>query len=255
MAHSSSSARHVFLFWKRNEIRCLCVSMLYSCPASLQFLTSCPVLWLLQANPPGVLALLDEECWFPKATDKTFVEKLIQEQGTHTKFQKPRQLKDKADFCIIHYAGRVCLCFLWGFCVFFNLYKNQPVPVAASLTVQDVWCLFLGHDKLALLKRIPQFSHTGEKVIRVTVTAATADIITLMLQFTIILFSESLFHPWKVADCQRSHKTLTHTSPVGGFQGNTETAWFIFHREGVGLDSPWCSATERSICLVGRPTE
>uniref|UniRef100_A0A3Q3KGZ6 Myosin, heavy chain 10, non-muscle n=1 Tax=Monopterus albus TaxID=43700 RepID=A0A3Q3KGZ6_MONAL len=59
------------------------------------------------ANPPGVLALLDEECWFPKATDKTFIEKLIQEQGTHTKFQKPRQLKDKADFCIIHYAGRV----------------------------------------------------------------------------------------------------------------------------------------------------
>ncbi|XP_068177736.1 myosin-10 isoform X1 [Antennarius striatus] len=59
------------------------------------------------ANPPGVLALLDEECWFPKATDRTFVDKLIQEQGTHTKFQKPRQLKDKADFCIIHYAGRV----------------------------------------------------------------------------------------------------------------------------------------------------
>uniref|UniRef100_A0A3Q3NH80 Myosin, heavy chain 10, non-muscle n=1 Tax=Labrus bergylta TaxID=56723 RepID=A0A3Q3NH80_9LABR len=59
------------------------------------------------AHPPGVLALLDEECWFPKATDKTFVDKLIQEQGTHTKFQKPRQLKDKADFCIIHYAGRV----------------------------------------------------------------------------------------------------------------------------------------------------
>ncbi|XP_036385865.1 myosin-10 isoform X3 [Megalops cyprinoides] len=59
------------------------------------------------ANPPGVLALLDEECWFPKATDKTFVEKLVQEQGTHPKFQKPRQLKDKADFCIIHYAGRV----------------------------------------------------------------------------------------------------------------------------------------------------
>ncbi|XP_077460695.1 myosin-10 isoform X3 [Stigmatopora argus] len=59
------------------------------------------------ANPPGVLALLDEECWFPKATDRTFVDKLIQEQGTHTKFQKPRQLKDKADFCIIHYAGKV----------------------------------------------------------------------------------------------------------------------------------------------------
>ncbi|XP_048373048.1 myosin-10-like isoform X2 [Sphaerodactylus townsendi] len=59
------------------------------------------------ANPPGVLALLDEECWFPKATDKSFVEKVSQEQGTHPKFQKPRQLRDRADFCIIHYAGRV----------------------------------------------------------------------------------------------------------------------------------------------------
>ncbi|XP_072298539.1 myosin-10 isoform X2 [Eucyclogobius newberryi] len=58
-------------------------------------------------NPPGILALLDEECWFPKATDKTFVDKVLQEQGTHSKFQKPRQLKDKADFCIIHYAGKV----------------------------------------------------------------------------------------------------------------------------------------------------
>uniref|UniRef100_A0A8C8ZL93 Myosin-9 n=1 Tax=Prolemur simus TaxID=1328070 RepID=A0A8C8ZL93_PROSS len=59
------------------------------------------------AGPPGILALLDEECWFPKATDKSFVEKVVQEQGTHPKFQKPKQLKDKADFCIIHYAGRV----------------------------------------------------------------------------------------------------------------------------------------------------
>ncbi|XP_051899202.1 myosin-9-like isoform X1 [Pristis pectinata] len=59
------------------------------------------------ASPPGILALLDEECWFPKATDKTFVEKVMQEQGTHPKFQKPKQLKDKADFCIIHYAGKV----------------------------------------------------------------------------------------------------------------------------------------------------
>lgn len=70
-------------------------------------LLTCVVNLCFQASPPGILALLDEECWFPKATDKTFVDKVLQEQGTHTKFQKPRQLKDKADFCIIHYAGKV----------------------------------------------------------------------------------------------------------------------------------------------------
>uniref|UniRef100_A0A8C7M7K4 Myosin-9 n=1 Tax=Oncorhynchus kisutch TaxID=8019 RepID=A0A8C7M7K4_ONCKI len=59
------------------------------------------------ASPPGILALLDEECWFPKATDKSFVEKVLQEQGTHSKFHKPKKLKDEADFCIIHYAGKV----------------------------------------------------------------------------------------------------------------------------------------------------
>ncbi|CAG5897401.1 unnamed protein product [Menidia menidia] len=60
----------------------------------------------IKASPPGILALLDEECWFPKATDKSFVEKVLQEQGTHPKFFKPKKLKDEADFCIIHYAGK-----------------------------------------------------------------------------------------------------------------------------------------------------
>uniref|UniRef100_A0A8C2JFD8 Myosin, heavy chain 9a, non-muscle n=1 Tax=Cyprinus carpio TaxID=7962 RepID=A0A8C2JFD8_CYPCA len=58
-------------------------------------------------GPPGILALLDEECWFPKATDKSFVEKVVQELGSNSKFQKPKKLKDDADFCIIHYAGKV----------------------------------------------------------------------------------------------------------------------------------------------------
>ncbi|XP_038169450.1 myosin-14 [Arvicola amphibius] len=59
------------------------------------------------ANPPGLLALLDEECWFPKATDKSFVEKVAQEQGSHPKFQRPRHLRDQADFSVLHYAGKV----------------------------------------------------------------------------------------------------------------------------------------------------
>uniref|UniRef100_A0A3B4ZDW6 Myosin-10-like n=1 Tax=Stegastes partitus TaxID=144197 RepID=A0A3B4ZDW6_9TELE len=59
------------------------------------------------AHPPGVLALLDEECWFPRATDRSFVEKLSGEQGSHPKFFKSKQPRGEADFSIIHYAGKV----------------------------------------------------------------------------------------------------------------------------------------------------
>ncbi|KAI3361078.1 hypothetical protein L3Q82_013279 [Scortum barcoo] len=58
-------------------------------------------------HPPGVLALLDEECWFPRATDRSFVEKLSTEQGSHTKFFRSKQPRGEADFSIIHYAGKV----------------------------------------------------------------------------------------------------------------------------------------------------
>jgi myosin protein heavy chain len=57
-------------------------------------------------KPMGILALLDEECWFPKATDKTFVEKLISAHNIHPKFIKS-DFRVTADFSIIHYAGKV----------------------------------------------------------------------------------------------------------------------------------------------------
>ena len=52
------------------------------------------------------MALLDEECLFPKATDKTFVEKLINAHNSHSKFMKT-DFRGVADFAIIHYAGKV----------------------------------------------------------------------------------------------------------------------------------------------------
>uniref|UniRef100_A0A673Z2K8 Myosin, heavy chain 11b, smooth muscle n=1 Tax=Salmo trutta TaxID=8032 RepID=A0A673Z2K8_SALTR len=58
-------------------------------------------------NPPGILALLDEECWFPKATDLSFVEKLMNTHTAHCKFSKPKSLKDKTAFSVLHYAGKV----------------------------------------------------------------------------------------------------------------------------------------------------
>ncbi|PWA16105.1 hypothetical protein CCH79_00016507 [Gambusia affinis] len=62
---------------------------------------------VFQNNPPGILALLDEECWFPKATDQSFVDKLLNTHTGHVKFSKPKQHKDKLMFSVLHYAGKV----------------------------------------------------------------------------------------------------------------------------------------------------
>merc|ERR1719422_1555669 len=57
-------------------------------------------------KPMGIMALVDEECWFPKATDKSFVEKLVTSHTAHPKFLKS-DFRGEADFSIIHYAGQV----------------------------------------------------------------------------------------------------------------------------------------------------
>lgn len=54
----------------------------------------------------GILALLDEQCLFPKATDKSLVEKLLVNHSKHPKFVIP-EMRSKSDFAVIHYAGRV----------------------------------------------------------------------------------------------------------------------------------------------------
>jgi len=57
-------------------------------------------------KPMGIMALVDEECWFPKATDKSFVEKLVTSHTAHPKFLKS-DFRGEADFSILHYAGKV----------------------------------------------------------------------------------------------------------------------------------------------------
>ncbi|KAI1301395.1 Myosin heavy chain, non-muscle [Halotydeus destructor] len=64
-----------------------------------------PTIELIE-KPMGILALLDEECWFPKATDKTFVEKLVSAHNMHPKFFKT-DFRGSGDFSIMHYAGKV----------------------------------------------------------------------------------------------------------------------------------------------------
>ena len=60
-------------------------------------------------KPMGVLSILEEESLFPKATDQTFLEKLVaNHMGKSSTFQKPKQGgPDKdAHFAIVHYAGK-----------------------------------------------------------------------------------------------------------------------------------------------------
>ncbi|CAF1976902.1 unnamed protein product, partial [Rotaria magnacalcarata] len=60
--------------------------------------------------PMGILSILEEECIVPKASDKTFVEKLYNNHlGKHSQFGKPKPAKGKAEahFEIHHYAGSV----------------------------------------------------------------------------------------------------------------------------------------------------
>merc|ERR1719288_113705 len=59
-------------------------------------------------KPMGIWAILEEESLFPKATDKSFEEKLKAGLGKCGPFAKPQSKTDKnAHFAIIHYAGTV----------------------------------------------------------------------------------------------------------------------------------------------------
>merc|ERR1712212_576220 len=60
-------------------------------------------------KPMGIWAILEEESNFPKATDKTFEDKIkAQHLGKSAPMAKPQSKTDKnAHFAIIHYAGIV----------------------------------------------------------------------------------------------------------------------------------------------------
>ena len=60
-------------------------------------------------KPMGIWAILEEESLFPKATDKSFEDKLkAQHLGKSPSFAKPQSKTDKnAHFAVVHYAGTV----------------------------------------------------------------------------------------------------------------------------------------------------
>merc|ERR1712063_103511 len=56
-------------------------------------------------RPPGIISILDEESKFPRATDQTFLEKLITNLSKHENFDKPKLARNK--FIVKHFAGDV----------------------------------------------------------------------------------------------------------------------------------------------------
>merc|ERR1719434_315403 len=71
----------------------------------------------------GILSMLEEECIVPKATDKTYLEKMMNKHlGKHNSFAKPKPPKKgmpEAHFALHHYAGTV------GYNVTGWLFKNK----------------------------------------------------------------------------------------------------------------------------------
>jgi myosin protein heavy chain len=60
---------------------------------------------LIDKKPIGILALLEEESFFPKATDETFLAKVTGAHSRNTHFKKPKF--QKGTFRLAHYAGEV----------------------------------------------------------------------------------------------------------------------------------------------------
>merc|ERR1711970_726817 len=84
----------------------------------------------------GILAMLEEECIVPKATDKTYLEKMMGKHlGKHKSFGKPKPSKKgmpEAHFEVHHYAGTV------GYNVTGWLFKNKdPVNEAVVNMMQS----------------------------------------------------------------------------------------------------------------------
>jgi len=62
---------------------------------------------LLEDKTNGIFATLDEQCVFPKATDVTFVDRVIaHHNGKNPKLVIPKR-RQPTQFLIIHYAGEV----------------------------------------------------------------------------------------------------------------------------------------------------
>ena len=113
-------------------------------------------------KPLGIMSILEEECMFPKATDMTFRDKLMQQHlGKNDKLGKPKPTKKEGvpdpHFELYHYAGTV------GYNVTDWLLKNKD-PLNGSVVgllkkssmpvLCDVWAQYVSaEDAVELAKK------------------------------------------------------------------------------------------------------
>ncbi|KAE8282979.1 Unconventional myosin-XV Unconventional myosin-15 [Larimichthys crocea] len=64
-----------------------------------------PCIDLIAAKPHGILRILDDQSFFPQATDHTFLQKCHYHHGNNPLYQKPKM--PVPEFAIKHFAGRV----------------------------------------------------------------------------------------------------------------------------------------------------
>ncbi|XP_070539875.1 myosin-IIIa-like [Ptychodera flava] len=88
--------------WEQNEYAQEGISM-----TTIKFSNNKHLLELLMARPVGLLALLDEESRFPKATDDSLVQKFNDKCGKNPGYIAATGINRGAVFGIHHYAGQV----------------------------------------------------------------------------------------------------------------------------------------------------
>ncbi|ELU02859.1 hypothetical protein CAPTEDRAFT_226894 [Capitella teleta] len=72
---------------------------------NIEFIDNTGCVDLFATRPTGLLALLDEECNFPGANDRTLLSKFRSQHANNPSYIAPKLQNDT--FCIVHYAGTV----------------------------------------------------------------------------------------------------------------------------------------------------
>ena len=71
----------------------------------IEFQDNQPTIDLIAKKPYGIVHILDDESSFPKATDRSFLEKCHYTHESNPLYSKPRLAGN--EFCVRHYAGKV----------------------------------------------------------------------------------------------------------------------------------------------------